>query len=96
MEKAELSEISMVVFIVKRELGRVVTEAEIPADSLGGLWGKEKAAEGCGPELGSCCLCASNEIICQSDIFLQFPSAVPNRKCTVLERSKEKTLILLK
>ena len=55
MEKAELSEISVVVFIVKCELGQVLTGVEIPADFLGELQGKEKAAEGCGPELGLCC-----------------------------------------
>lgn len=55
MEKAELSETFVVVFPVKCELGQVLTGVEIPVDLLGGLQGKGKAAEGWGPELGSCC-----------------------------------------
>jgi len=47
-----MTELSVVVVIVKCELGQALVGVEIPADLLGGLLGKEKAAEGCGAELG--------------------------------------------
>lgn len=42
MEKAELHEISLVLFIVKCELGQVLTGAEIPADFLGGFQARRR------------------------------------------------------